>query len=53
LNLLTGIANLKAVLPIPAAIILILISMSLTLVSGIIPSRSAAKKDPVEALRTE
>lgn len=50
---LTGIANLKAVLPINAAIILVLISMSLTLISGIIPSRSAAKKDPVIALRTE
>ena len=50
---LTGITNLKAVLPLPAALILILISISLTLISGIIPSRSAAKKDPVVALRTE
>ena len=50
---LTDIANLKAILPINAAIILVLISMSLTLISGIIPSRSAAKKDPVIALRTE
>ena len=50
---LTDIANLKAVLPIGAAIILVLISMSLTLISGIIPSRSASKKDPVVALRTE
>ena len=50
---LTDIANLKAVLPIGAAIILVLISMSLTLISGIIPSRSASKKDPVEALRSE
>ena len=53
LNALTGIPNLKAVFPINAAIILVLISMSLTLISGIIPSRSAAKKDPVIALRTE
>ena len=53
LNHLTGIANLKAILPINAAIILILISVCLTLISGIIPSRSAAKKDPVVALRTE
>ena len=32
---------------------LIIISALLTLVSGLIPSRVAAKKDPVEALRTE
>ena len=50
---LTGITNLKSVLPIPAAIILIAISVMLTLISGIIPSKSAAKKDPVVALRTE
>ncbi len=50
---LTGITNLKATLPIAAAIILIAISVLLTLISGIIPSRSAAKKDPVVALRTE
>ncbi|MBE5738472.1 MAG: ABC transporter ATP-binding protein/permease [Clostridiales bacterium] len=53
LKALTGLANLKAILPIPAAIILVLISMGLTLISGLIPSRSAAKKDPVIALRTE
>ena len=35
------------------AIILVIISMGLTLISGLIPSRSAAKKDPVAALRTE
>ncbi len=50
---LTGLNNLSAILPIPAAIILIIISMTLTLIAGIIPSRSAAKKDPVVALRTE
>ena len=50
---ITGISNLKAFLPVPAAIILVLISVLLTLISGIIPSRSAAKKDPVVALRTE
>ena len=50
---LTGIAALSAVLPIPVAVILIVISMALTLFAGIIPSRSAAKKDPVVALRTE
>ncbi len=50
---LTGLNNLTAVLPIITAIILILISVLLTLIAGIIPSRSAAKKDPVIALRTE
>ncbi len=49
----TGISNLSAEFPIGAAVILIVISVLLTLISGIIPSRSAAKKDPVVALRTE
>ena len=50
---LTGIGGLSAFLPLPAALILIAISVLLTLISGLIPSRSAAKKDPVIALRTE
>lgn len=50
---LTGIMNLNAVLPVNAAIILVIISMVLNLLSGLIPSRSAAKKDPVVALRSE
>lgn len=49
----TKIPTLRAFLPLPAAIILICISVVLTLISGLIPSRSAAKKDPVIALRTE
>lgn len=53
LHHLTGISTLSAYLPIPVAVILILISVALTLFSGIIPSRSAARKDPVVALRTE
>ncbi len=53
IHALTGIMALNAVLPIGAAIILVIISMVLTLIAGIIPSRSAAKKDPVVALRTE
>lgn len=53
LHAVTGIGNLNAILPIPAAAILVGISVVLTLISGIIPSRSAAKKDPVVALRTE
>lgn len=53
LHQVTGIENLNAFLPIGAAIILILISIGLSLIAGFIPSRSAAKKDPVVALRTE
>ena len=53
LHHLTGINNLSAYLPLPTAVILVVISVLLTLISGIIPSRSAAKKDPVVALRTE
>ena len=53
LHTLTGIKNLNAFLPIPAAIVLVSISVGLSLFSGLIPSRSAAKKDPVVALRTE
>ena len=49
----SGIHNIYAVLPLPAAVILVGISVLLTLISGLIPSRSAAKKDPVVALRSE
>ena len=50
---LTGISGLKAMFDPVVAVILIIISLLLTLISGLIPSRSAAKKDPVVALRTE
>ncbi len=53
LHKVTGISNLSAQLPIPVAVILVVISVLLTLISGIIPSKSAAKKDPVVALRSE
>jgi len=53
LHKITGIGNLNALLPVTAAVILVIISVLLTLISGIIPSRSASKKDPVVALRTE
>ena len=49
----TGIANLQAVLePVPA-VILVVISMVLTFVAGLFPSKTASNKDPVIALRTE
>ncbi len=53
INTLTGIPNLDAILPLSVAIALVVISVLLTLIAGIIPSASAAKKDPVVALRTE
>ena len=53
LHHLTGIGNLSAHLPWQVALILIAVSVFLTLIAGVIPSRSAAKKDPVVALRTE
>lgn len=49
---LTDATNL-AQLPIEGGIILVIISVILTLIAGLIPSRMAAKKDPVEALRSE
>jgi len=49
---LTGIPDLAALPPV-AALVLIAISMVLTLIAGIIPSRIASRKDPVVALRTE
>ena len=53
LHSLTGIGTLSASLPLAGALILVAISIALTLIAGLIPSRIAAKKDPVIALRTE
>ena len=49
----TGLDNIRAILPWQGAVVLVIISMVLTVIAGIIPSRSAAKKDPVVALRSE
>ncbi len=46
---ISGVASL----PITGGIILVVISMLLTVIAGLIPAKFAAKKDPVEALRTE
>ena len=45
--------NVKAALPPVAAVVLIGLSVVLTLLGGLIPSRKAAKSDPVTALRTD
>ncbi len=52
LDALTGIATLAS-LPFTSALIMVAISVTLTLISGLIPAQAAAKKDPVVALRTE
>ena len=49
---MTNISNVS-VLPVTGGIGLIIISVVLTVLAGLVPSRMASKKDPVEALRTE
>ena len=49
---LSGLANVAKLNPIHA-LILIIISLTLTVIGGFIPAKIASKKDPVEALRTE
>jgi len=52
INNITGISGL-AKLPVNGALILVIISILLTFIAGLIPSRMASKKDPVIALRSE
>lgn len=49
---IVGISNISK-LPTAGAIILVVISVGLTMIAGLIPAKFAAKRDPVEALRTE
>ena len=49
----TGSTDINSQLPVISGIILIILSMVLTLIGGFIPSKQAAKKDPVIALRSE
>lgn len=53
IHALTGSTGINAVLPVGSAILLIILSVILTLIGGLIPSKKAAKKDPVAALRAE
>ena len=50
---LAGNTNISAALPPAGGVALVMISVILTLIGGLIPSRAAAKKDPVTALRSE
>ena len=49
---MTGVSHI-AKLPVNGAVFLILIDLVLTILAGLIPSKIASKKDPVEALRSE
>lgn len=53
IHTIAGTTDVNAVLPWTSAVLLVVLSVILTLISGLIPSRKAAKKDPVTALRTE
>ncbi len=50
---ISGIPDLRAILPWMSAGILIVISVIITVIGGLVPARKAAKKDPVIALRSE
>lgn len=50
---LTGIADLRAILPIKYSAALIVLSIAVTIIGGLLPAKKSAKKDPVAALRTE
>ena len=53
IHTLTGNLGITAVLPVSGGTTLVILSVILTLIGGLIPSKQAAKKDPVLALRSE
>ena len=53
IHAVTKANNVNGALPVKAAVVLVILSVILTSIGGIIPSKKAAKKDPVTALRTE
>lgn len=53
ISFLSNGANVRASLPVMGGVILVILSIVLTLIGGIIPSKKAAKEDPVLALRSE
>jgi len=53
IHTLTETTDINAQLPALSAVVLIILSMTLTLIGGLIPSKHAARKDPVIALRSE
>lgn len=53
IHAVTDSTAVNAALPPVSAVVLIILSMVLTFIGGLIPAKSAAKKDPVTALRTE
>jgi putative ABC transport system permease protein len=53
IHMLTGTESVNAALPAIAVAALVCLSMVLSVIAGLIPSRKAARKDPVVALRTE
>ncbi len=53
IHALTDATDINAQLPVVSAVVLVLLSMLLTIIGGLIPSRKAANRDPVIALRSE
>jgi putative ABC transport system permease protein len=53
IHYVAGTNTVNASIPIVSGVILVLLSVILTLIGGIIPSKKAARKDPVTALRSE
>ena len=53
IHLIAETDNVNAILPVGGALLLVILSVFLTFLGGLIPSKKAARKDPVTALRTE